>query len=95
MIPDDSKPAMPPSMLFHGTANRFIPSILAQGLLRGSRRHVHLAQDPHRAAVVGQRYGQAVVLTVHALRMHDQGFRFYQDADGNWLTEHVPACFIR
>ncbi|WP_415831406.1 RNA 2'-phosphotransferase [Cupriavidus plantarum] len=95
MNAQDIQPAMPPSMLFHGTANRFVPSILAQGLLPGTRRHVTLAHDPHRAAVVGHRYGQAVVLTVHALRMHDQGFRFYRDADGNWLTAHVPACFIR
>src|SRR5215207_10174743 len=32
----------PPEQLYHGTAERSVPAILAQGLLRRSRQHVHL-----------------------------------------------------
>src|SRR5262245_12849640 len=35
-------PAEPPALLYHGTATRFLDSIRSQGLLAGSRRHVHL-----------------------------------------------------
>ncbi len=74
---------------------QFLPAILTQGLLPGARAHGHLAQHPQTAAVVGQRCRSGVVLTIHALRMYDQGFEFYQEENGFWLTARVPAGFIR
>ncbi len=47
----------PPSILFHGTATRFLNSIRAQGLLKGSRQHVHLSSDEATATNVGARMG--------------------------------------
>lgn len=84
----------PPELLYHGTATRFLESILQQGLIAGSRHHVHLSQDITTAVAVGQRYGKPAVLKVEALRMHQQGFNFFQAENGVWLTNHVPVCFI-
>jgi putative RNA 2'-phosphotransferase len=84
----------PPEFLYHGTATRFLDSILAEGLRPGERHHVHLSQDTVTAAAVGQRYGKPVVLKIEALRMHQQGFVFFQADNGVWLTEQVPLAFI-
>lgn len=84
----------PPAMLYHGTATRFVESIRQQGLLPGSRHHVHLSEDAQTATSVGQRYGQPVVLSIAAGTMHGKGHRFYQAENGVWLTAHVPANFI-
>lgn len=84
----------PPEFLYHGTATRFLESILQQGLIAGSRHHVHLSQDIPTAIAVGQRYGKPVVLKIEALRMHLQGFKFFQAENGVWLTNYVPMSFI-
>ena len=51
-------PVEPPEPLFHGTVERFLDSIRAQGLVRGKRQHVHLSADRETAARVGQRRGR-------------------------------------
>ena len=84
----------PPEWLFHGTATRFLDSILKEGLRPGERHHVHLSEDEQTAAAVGQRYGKPVVLRVEARWMRQQGFRFFQADNGVWLTEAVPVQFI-
>ncbi|WP_315385362.1 RNA 2'-phosphotransferase [uncultured Stenotrophomonas sp.] len=81
----------PPTFLYHGTATRFLDSILAEGLRPGQRHHVHLSEDMSTATTVGERYGKPVILRVEALRMHQQGFRFFQADNGVWLVEQVPA----
>jgi putative RNA 2'-phosphotransferase len=43
----------PPEFLYHGTATRFLDSIREQGLLPGSRHHVHLSEDEETATAVG------------------------------------------
>jgi putative RNA 2'-phosphotransferase len=47
----------PPEMLYHGTVERFLPSILAEGLVRAKRHHVHLSKDVETARKVGARRG--------------------------------------
>lgn len=84
----------PPEFLYHGTATRFLDAILAEGLRPGQRHHVHLSEDIATATTVGQRYGKPVVLKIEALRMHSQGFAFFQADNGVWLTERVPTTFI-
>jgi putative RNA 2'-phosphotransferase len=88
------EPQQPPDLLYHGTATRFLASIRAQGLLRRSRQHVHLSATPETAMSVGQRHGRPAVLTVAAGQMHQDGLIFYRAANGVWLTEHVPACYL-
>ncbi|GHU01924.1 putative RNA 2'-phosphotransferase [Betaproteobacteria bacterium] len=85
---------VPPEFLYHGTATRFLESILKEGLKPGKRQHVHLSEDVQIAIAVGQRYGKPVVLKVEALRMYQQGFKFFQADNGVWLTDKVPVIFI-
>jgi len=84
----------PPSMLYHGTAHRFLDSILTEGLRPGNRHQVHLSADEATAISVGQRYGEPVLLKIDCLQMHTQGLAFYRADNGVWLTDHVPAAFI-
>jgi putative RNA 2'-phosphotransferase len=85
---------VPPEFLYHGTATRFLESILREGLKPGERQHVHLSQDTQTATAVGQRYGKPVVLTVAARRMQGQGYQFFQAENGVWLTPAVPPEFL-
>ena len=85
---------VPPEFLYHGTATRFLESILKEGLKPGERHHVHLSEDVQTATAVGQRYGKPVVLKIEALRMHQQGFKFYQAENGVWLTVKVPNKYF-
>jgi putative RNA 2'-phosphotransferase len=62
-------PLPPPNILYHGTATRFLRSILQEGLKPGSRRHVHLSSDPDTALAVGQRHGKPHILHVAAGEM--------------------------
>ncbi|GIG70462.1 RNA 2'-phosphotransferase [Phytomonospora endophytica] len=85
----------PPALLFHGTATRNLEAILAEGLDRGRRHHVHLSADTDTAVRVGARHGKPVVLTVLAGMMAAEGHEFYVSANGVWLAEHVPATYLR
>jgi putative RNA 2'-phosphotransferase len=84
----------PPAQLYHGTADRFLDAIRAQGLRPGARQHVHLSREQATATTVGARHGRAVVLTVDAGQMQRQGYLFYLSANGVWLTDAVPPAFI-
>jgi len=84
----------PPDVLYHGTVERFLASIMAEGLKRGKRRHVHLSKDTETARKVGARRGKPVILQVDALRMHGAGFKFFLSANGVWLTDAVPVAFL-
>jgi putative RNA 2'-phosphotransferase len=87
-------PVSPPSVLFHGTVARNLPGIRVDGLRPGQRQQVHLSPDEATARTVGGRRGDPVVLRVDAAGMHAAGFRFYQAANGVWLTDHVPPNWI-
>lgn len=84
----------PPAILYHGTAERFLPGIRATGLERRSRLHVHLSADAQTAQIVGARHGKPVVLVVDAARMAADGHRFFQSANGVWLTAAVPPEYL-
>jgi putative RNA 2'-phosphotransferase len=88
------EPQTPPELLYHGTPDRFLDPIRAQGLLKMERHHVHLSPDCETASHVGARRGKPVVLVVRAGEMHRAGHIFYRSANGVWLVEHVPASFI-
>lgn len=85
---------IPPEVLYHGTATRFLASIHEQGLKAGFRHHVHLSLDVSTAAEVGKRHGNPVVLEIRALRMHQNGFKFFLSENNVWLTDVVPPEFI-
>jgi putative RNA 2'-phosphotransferase len=85
-------PAAPPPRLFHGTPRRNLPAILAEGLHRGGRHHVHLSPDVETARRVGGRRGDAVVLEVDTAAVDAP---FYRSGNGVWLTDAVPPQALR
>jgi len=87
-------PETPPEVLYHGTVDRFLSSIMDQGLDKRSRQYVHLSPDVETATRVGSRRGQPVILKIAAANMHSDGFRFFCSANGVWLTERVPPQYI-
>ncbi|MCC6462198.1 MAG: RNA 2'-phosphotransferase [Saprospiraceae bacterium] len=91
----DYAPETPPERLYHGTAERFLPAILKEGLQKRRRHHVHLSADVDTALRVGQRHGKPVVLMVLARAMRAAGHVFYRSANGVWLTEEVPPRFLQ
>jgi putative RNA 2'-phosphotransferase len=84
----------PPEILFHGTAESSIASILESGLTKQSRHHVHLSVEIKTASNVGHRYGKPVILAIEALQMFNDGFDFYLSDNGVWLTDHVPVKYL-
>ena len=57
----------PPEILFHGTAEKFVKSILDTGLEKRNRQHVHLSSDLETAIKVGQRHGKPFIFKVLSL----------------------------
>ena len=87
--------AIPPALLFHGTATKNIDSIKENGLTKGNRHHVHLSSDEETAMSVGRRYGKPVLVRIDTEKMLAEGFEFFRSENGVWLVDHVPAVFIR
>jgi putative RNA 2'-phosphotransferase len=85
----------PPEILFHGTGERSVQSILEKGLEKQSRQHVHLSSDYETAIKVGQRHGKPFVFKVLAGQMYNDGFLFFISDNGVWLTEKVPAKYLK
>jgi putative RNA 2'-phosphotransferase len=90
------EPCVPPERLYHGTVADALASIREHGLVHGSRQHVHLSADTETAMVVARRRrGPHVILSIDALRFHAEGGVFFLSANGVWLSERIPAGFIR
>ncbi len=87
--------AVPPARLYHGTVHRFVAPIRLLGLRKHQREHVHLSPSLDTALAVGARRGKPLVLEIEALRMHEAGHWFFHSVNGVWLTDHVPARYIR
>lgn len=85
----------PPEILYHGTSEKFCSSINAQGLLKISRLYVHLSSDVETAEKVGRRHGKPKIFLVESLQMFNDGYKFYRSVNGVWLTEHVPAKYLK
>lgn len=90
----DLPPAVPPAVLFHGTARSNVDAILAEGLKPGRRRHVHLSPDVGTARRVGMRHGAPVIFEVGTARMHADGSIFRQADNGVWLTDTVAPAYL-
>jgi len=89
------QPAEPPAVLYHGTGQKSIASILATGLDKMARHHVHLSSDVETATKVGMRHGKPVVFAVDTTAMWQAGLTFFLSANGVWLVEKVPPRYLR
>lgn len=87
-------PTIPPEILYHGTADRFIPLILKEGLKPMSRLYVHLSSDIQTATTVGKRHGKPVVLTINTQEMVEDGYQFFLSNNGVWLVKEVPVQYL-
>jgi putative RNA 2'-phosphotransferase len=89
------KPIEPPVILYHGTAEKFVSFILEKGLARQQRQHVHLSASIDTAIAVGQRHGKPFVFEILALEMFKDNYEFFLSENGVWLTNAVPAKYLR
>lgn len=85
---------IPPEILYHGTAERFVKDILKDGLKKMNRQYVHLSKDEETASKVGIRHGKLRIFKVFSGEMHQQGYKFYCSDNGVWLTDNVPPEFL-
>ena len=89
-------PVEPPDILYHGTAEKYVRSIIESGaLLPMKRQHVHLSLDVMTALQVGARHGGApIVLVIDAKRMYEDGCKFYKSENNVWLTHDVEMKYF-
>lgn len=86
---------MPPNILYHGTARRFMDSIAEKGLLPRSRQYVHLSQDIATAEIVGKRHdNNPQILVIDSLSAWNDGIKFYYGNEKIWLADMVPSKYI-
>lgn len=86
--------AVPPDVLYHGTATRFLDRIRDEGLLPMGRMYVHLSTDYGTALSVGARHGRPIVLRIDAGAMSDDGYAFLVSTNGIWMSASVPPAYI-
>lgn len=85
----------PPEFLYHGTGEKYVSSILEQGLIPKSRLYVHLSKDIKTAKNVGRRHGKEVVYKIAAHEMYQDGHKFYLSVNGVWLAKGVPLQYMQ
>ncbi len=87
-------PSQPPEYLYHGTAKKFLDNILAEGIKKRNRHHVHLSAEETTAKSVGSRHGSPVILKIPSALMAQAGIKFYVTKNKVWLTEYVNPKYI-
>lgn len=85
----------PPSILYHGTTEKYISLIMKDGILPRKRNLVHLSQDNNIALSVGKRHGKPVILSINSGKIHKDGYKFYLSDNNVWLVDKVPIEYIK
>ena len=85
MVKRELTPIKPPDILYHGTASRFIESIQQNGLIAGSRHHVHLSENKDTSTEVGKRYGKPILLIIDSNSLK---------ASADILDDFIPEASI-
>lgn len=88
-------PSIPPSVLYHGTAEKYIVRIMTEGLQPRKRNYVHLSETKDMAKQVGTRHGSPIVLSVDIQSMVKDGNKFFKAQRGVWLVGCVPPQYIK
>ena len=85
----------PPILVYHGTGEQNVDSILSTGIEKRKRNYVHLSKDIDTAINVGKRKGNPAVLQVMAMQMYLDGYDFYISENGIYLIDYVPPGYIK
>ena len=56
---------------------------------------MHLSADIETAQKVRKRHGAVVILELDTKAMYEAGYVFYLSQNAVWLTERVPAVYIK
>lgn len=89
------EPTIPPPVLYHGTAEKYLDSIKKEGLRPRQRNFVHLSETMDMAKQVGTRHGNPVVLSIDIEAMISAGYKFYKAQNGIWLIGDIPLKFLK
>lgn len=85
----------PPQVLYHGTSEKALRSILKQGLKPMGRKKVHLSRTIKEAYEVGKRKSSnPIIIEVNAVRAYNHGIKFY-DAGAVILSDFIPPQYLR
>lgn len=90
----EHKPVPPPPILFHGTHDGAVSSILSTGLKPMGRQYVHLTTNMELAKRVGCRRGKPVIIKVNSAAAYNHGVKFYRANDAFWLVDDLPASYL-
>jgi len=85
---------IPDKKLYHGTGKQFVRPIIIEGIKKQNRLHVHLSDNISTAITVGERHGTPVVFLIDAVRMYQDGFKFYKSNNDVYLTDYVPPVHL-
>jgi putative RNA 2'-phosphotransferase len=88
------KEQIPPDILYHGTAERFLESIKAKGIISMNRCYVHLSQDKRTAVKAGSRHGKPVVLVIDTAKMVEDGYQFWLSENNVWQSNTIPWKYV-
>lgn len=89
------EPTIPPMILYHGTAEKYLESIMKTMIKHRKRNFVHLSETIDMAKQVGARHGSPVVLSIDIETMIRAGYKFYKAQNGIWLTGDMPPIFFK
>lgn len=84
----------PPATLYHGTAKKYLNTILTEGLKPQSRNFVHLSENHDMARSVGERHGEPIILHIETAKILQNGGIFYKAQNGIWLTKFIAPEYI-
>ena len=89
------KKVIPPTILYHGTIEQNISSIMKKGLLPMNRQYVHLSKDIETALKVGnRRKGKTVIIKVDTKKMLSDGIEFFISENGVYLVKEVHKKYL-
>jgi len=90
----DSSSSDLPEVLYHGTKEQFIKSVMKDGLKHMDRNFVHLTPSLETArSVADRRSGKSVILKVSTRDFLDSGYILYKSGEV-YLIEHVAPSLL-
>lgn len=89
------KEVVPPDNLYHGTAKKYLESILKKGIVKGNRHHVHMSSDIETASKVGKRHGELVLIIIDSKKMKEDNIKFYISENGVYLCDYIAPKYFK